>query len=355
MKLIIQIPCYNEEKTLPLVFKSIPKKIPGVTKVETMIIDDGSTDKTIQIAKKLGVTHIIKHRTNKGLAISFADGIHNCLKLGADIIVNTDGDNQYNQADIPKLIKPILAGKADIVVGDRQTSTITEFSKLKKGLQRLGSFIVRKASGTNIPDAPSGFRAYSRGAAMSLNIITTFSYVAETIIQAGKKKLAITHVKIRTNDKTRESRLFKSMPEHIRKTVMAITRSYTMYEPMKVFVALGLIFSLVGAIPYLRFLYLLVYYGHSAGGHLQSLVFGAIFLIMGFMLFMIGILADLMAINRKLTEDTLYRLKEIEYDMLNPIRLALKPKKVAKKSNKRLVIKRGRIREVELPSVPRTL
>lgn len=314
MKLIIQIPCLNEEKTLPLVYNSIPKEIPGVDKVETLIIDDGSTDKTIAVAKQLGVNHVIRHRNNRGLAISFSDGVHACLRLGADIIVNTDGDNQYNQADIPRLIKPILKGEADIVVGDRQTSTIKHFSKVKKALQRLGSSLVRVASGTNIADAPSGFRAYSRKAVMSINIVTTFSYVTETIIQAGKKRLAITHVPVRTNAKTRESRLFKSTFEHVRKSTVAIFRSYAMYEPMKIFLISGALVFLLGLIPYLRFSAMMVFWGEAIGGHLQSLIFGAVFIILGFMLIVMGVIADLMGINRKLLEDSLYRLKKIEYD-----------------------------------------
>jgi glycosyltransferase involved in cell wall biosynthesis len=314
MKLIVQIPCLNEEKTLPLVLNSIPKKIPGVDKLETMIIDDGSTDKTIAVAKQLGVDHIIRHKSNKGLAMSFSDGIHACLRLGADIIVNTDGDNQYNQADIPKLIKPILKGEADIVVGNRQTSTIKHFSKLKKGLQRLGSHLVRIASGTNIPDAPSGFRAYSRSAAMAINIVTTFSYVTETIIQAGKKRLAITHVPIRTNPKTRESRLFKSTFEHVRKSTVAIFRSYAMYEPMRIFLISGVLVFGLGLIPYFRYTAMMIFWGEAIGGHLQSLILGAVFIILGFMLIVMGVIADLLGINRKLLEDSLYRLKKIEYD-----------------------------------------
>lgn len=327
MKLIVQIPCFNEEKTLPLVLKSIPKKIPGTTVVETLIIDDGSSDKTIAVAKKLGVNHILKHRTNRGLAYSFTDGIHKSLELGADIIVNTDGDNQYSQADIPKLIQPILKGEADIVVGDRQTSTITEFSKAKKGFQRLGSYLVRLLSGTNLQDAPSGFRAYSRDGAMALNVITTFSYTAETIIQAGKKRLAISQVKIHTNDKTRESRLFKGMFEHMRKTATAIFRSYTMYEPFRIFLLSGALFFVLGLIPYLRFLYLMLLFQETVGGHLQSLILGSVFIILGFMLGVIGVLADLIGINRKLIEDSLFRLKKIEYDYSVPVKKIVYTKK----------------------------
>lgn len=357
MKLIIQIPCYNEEKTLPMVFKTIPKKIAGVTKIETLIIDDGSTDKTIEVARKLGVDHIIRHRMNKGLALSFADGIHACLKHGADIIVNTDGDNQYNQADIPKLIKPILDRKADIVVGDRQTSTIAHFSKAKKGLQRLGSHLVRLASGTSVADAPSGFRAYSRSAVMSMNIISKFSYVTETIVQAGKKRISITHVAIRTNPKTRESRLFKNIFEHIHKSTLTIFRSYAMYEPMKVFAAASALVFIVGLIPYFRYAYLSFLEGGLRSGNLQSLIFGAVFIIMGFTMLMIGVMADLIAINRKLIEDGLFRLKEIEYDILLNQKLATggrgKRRKIQKENPSNGI--RRRIRNEDEPAIPRVI
>lgn len=334
MKLIVQIPCLNEEKTLPLVINSIPKKIPRVDIIETLIIDDGSTDRTIDVAKKLGVNHILKHRSNQGLAKSFSDGMHFCLSHGADIIVNTDGDNQYNQADIPKLIQPILDEKAEIVVGDRQTSTIPHFSKVKKGLQRLGSQLVRMASGTNIADAPSGFRAYSKSAAKSINIVTSFSYVTETIIQAGKKRLAITHVAVGTNPKTRESRLFKSTFEHVRKSTVAIFRSYAMYEPLRFFLTLGGVIIFLGLLPYLRMLFLMLVMGELISGHLQSLLAGAVLMIVGFLLGVIGILADLIGINRKLAEDALYRLKEIEYDYFLQIKNPT-PKKTSRKKNRR--------------------
>ncbi len=318
MKLIIQIPCFNEEKTLPLVIRSIPKEINGVDKIETLIIDDGSTDKTIAVAKRLGVNHIIRHKKNKGLAVSFADGFHASLKFGADIIVNTDGDNQYPQAEIPRLIKPILDGKYDIVVADRQTHKIEEFSALKKLFQKIGSRIVQMASGTTIPDAPSGFRAYSKEAAMQLNIVTGFSYVTETIIQAGKKRIPITHIKIKTNKKTRESRLFKSMFEHIQKTTIAIIRSYAMYEPFKIFLMSGTIVMIIGLIPFGRFAFLSLMQGRWASGMIQSLIFGGVIMILGFMLVIIGVLADLIAINRKLLEDQLYRIKRAEYSKRFP-------------------------------------
>jgi glycosyltransferase involved in cell wall biosynthesis len=315
MKLIVQVPCYNEEATLPLVINSIPKSIPGVDVIETLIIDDGSKDATVAVAKKLGVNHIVRHSQNRGLAISFSDGLHEALQQGADIIVNTDGDNQYPQASIPQLIKPILDGTHDIVVADRQTSKIAHFSPLKKLLQRLGSRMVNQASGTDVPDAVSGFRAYSRHAAMSLNVVTDFSYCTETIVQAGHKRLSVTHVPVATNAKTRDSRLFKSMGQHIRKSAAAILRSYTMYKPFKVFLLSGVISILIGLIPYVRFLYLMISRGgEPVAGHLQSLIFGAVFIMLGMMFTMIGIVADLLSTNRKLIEDALYRLKKLEYD-----------------------------------------
>lgn len=314
MKLIVQVPCYNEEKTLPSVINSIPKSIPGIDKIETLIIDDGSSDKTVQVARELGVTHIIRNRQNQGLARTFATGIHECLKHGADIIVNTDGDNQYPQKDIPKLIKPILDKEYDIVVADRQIKSIEHFSPLKKFFQTTGSRVVNLASGTDIPDAPSGFRAYSRHAAMSLNIITDFSYCMETIISAGRRRIAITHVPVNTNPKTRESRLFNNILQHMMKSGGAILRSYTMYRPMQVFLATGISTILIGTIPYIRFLWLMFPDGEPVSGHLQSLLFGAIFIFLGVMFLVIGIVADLLSINRRLLEDTLYRLKKAEYD-----------------------------------------
>lgn len=316
MKLIVQIPCLNEETTLPVVLRTIPKKIKGVDAVETLIIDDGSTDKTIEVAKKLGVNHIVRHRKNKGLAAAFTAGINEALRQGADIIVNTDADNQYPQKDIPKLIKPIVDGKYDIVVGDRQTDKIKHFSPLKKLLQKAGSKAVQLASGTNIPDAPSGFRAYSREAAMRLNVVTNFSYCMETIIQAGKKRISITHVPIITNKKTRESRLFKSIGQHVRKSMGAILRSYLMYEPLKVFLTAGVVTFLLGTIPFFRFIYLAIAKGELLSGHLQSIILGVVLVLIGFMLGVVGVIADLISINRKLMEDNLYHMKKLEYNTI---------------------------------------
>lgn len=311
MKLIIQIPCYNEEETLPLVLEDIPKQIPGIAKIETLIIDDGSTDRTVEVAKKLGVDHIISHVGNKGLARAFASGLNECLKLGADIIVNTDGDNQYPQKSIPQLIKPILEKEADIVIGDRQTDRIAHFSWAKKRLQNLGSRVVRMASGTSIPDAPSGFRAYSRDAILHLNIVTKFSYVTETIIQAGKKRIAITHIPVKTNPKTRESRLFKSMWQHIFESGKGIIRVYSMYESLKIFLTVGTVLFIVGGLGIGRWLWLYIT-ANEPTGHIQSLIISAVLVIVGFQIGLIGLLSDLISINRKLIEDALYRLKKIE-------------------------------------------
>lgn len=303
MKLVIQIPCLNEAETLPLVLSSIPKKIPGIDIIEILIIDDGSTDSTVKVAKKHGVKHFIHHTKNVGLGRSFHDGVMKALEIGADIVVNTDGDNQYPQADIGRLVQPILEGKADIVIADRQVDTITHFSPLKRLLQKVGSRVVNIAAGTNIPDAPSGFRAYSREAIIKLNTVTRFSYTMETIIQAGNKRLAITSVPIKTNPKTRESRLFKSLPEHVLKSALAIFRAYAMYKPYMIFVSLGGFLLALGLVPFLRYLWFLTQGQH--GSHLQSLIVGAVLLMGAFMSFVLGVLADLTRINRILIEDQL--------------------------------------------------
>jgi glycosyltransferase involved in cell wall biosynthesis len=307
MKLLIQIPCYNEEKTLPLVINSIPQRIAGISKIETLVIDDGSTDNTVKVAKKLKVDYIIRHRSNQGLATSFADGINEALKQGADIIVNTDGDNQYPQEEIPKLVEPILKGNAEIVVANRQTSKISHFSLSKKILQWFGSVVVRKFSKTEVPDAVSGFRAYTKEAAIHMNIVTDFSYVIETIIQARQKRLAITSVDINTNPPTRESRLFKNTLQHIRRSAGTILRIYTMYQPLKVFLTIGFVMFSIGLILGSRFLYL--YFLEGAAGHIQSLIFAAILLLGGFQIIMTGFVADLISINRRLSEGTLRRVK----------------------------------------------
>ncbi len=312
MKLIIQIPCFNEEETLPQTVADFPTRIDGIDTIEYLVIDDGSSDKTIDVARQIGVHHIVRHKHNKGLARSFADGIEACLDLGADIIVNTDGDNQYCGHDIVKLVEPILRKEADIVVGDRQTSKIKHFSAFKKLLQRLGSGIVRHLSATNVPDAVSGFRAFSRDAAMKLNIVSSFSYTLETLIQAGMKPMTVTSVPVRTNEKTRESRLFKSVASFVQAQVTTIIRMYAMFKPLRVFFFIGFIFGAIGLAPIIRFIY---FYINGAGdGHIQSLVVGAAFLVIGLFTLLIALLADLIGRNRQLTEEVLERVKRIEKD-----------------------------------------
>jgi len=313
MKLIVQIPCLNEEETLPQTVADIPRNIPGVEKVEILIVDDGSTDRTVQVAREIGVDHIIRHRNRKGLARAFRTGIDSCLRRGADIIVNTDGDNQYIGADIPKLIAPILEGRADIVVGDRQTHTIPHFSIFKKFLQKAGSAVVRRLSNTDVPDAVSGFRAISREAALHLNIVSPFSYTIEMLIQAGRKYMSVTSVPIRTNPKTRDSRLFSSIPRFLERSLTTMVRMYSMYRPLKMFFAIGMLLSLAGAAPVIRFLYF--YFTGDGGGHVQSLILGGVLLIIGFMTFMIGLVADLISFNRQLVEITLEKVRRIELEM----------------------------------------
>lgn len=311
MKVIIQIPCLNEEATLPLVFKKMPKKIPGVDKLEYLIIDDGSSDKTVQVAKKLGVKHVVHHTRNQGLGRSFHDGVLYALAHGADILVNTDGDNQYPSERIPDLVKPIIKGRADIVIGDRQTHTIEHFSPVKKWLQKIGSKVVNVAASTDLPDAASGFRAYSKEALFQLNTVTRFSYCMETIIQAGNKRLAIESVKITTNPKTRESRLFKNMWQHVLKSGVTILRAYLMYRPNTIFMALGSLFLIGGIIPFVRFLF---FVNQQAGAHhLQSLIAGTVLFITAVLTYSLGIIADLVRINRILVEDQLEQQKRARF------------------------------------------
>jgi len=311
MKVVVQIPCFNEEQTLPLVLKGIPKKIKGVDDIEVLVIDDGSTDKTIAIAKKHGVKHIISH-THKGLARSFQAGILRALELGADIIVNTDGDNQYPGERIGDLVQPILDKQADLVIADRQVRNIEHFSPGKKLFQRLGTKILNLAAGTSVPDAPSGFRAYSRDAAIQLNVVTRFSYAMETIIQAGNKNLAIASVPIVTNPKTRESRLFKSHFEHVLKSGSAIIRAFVMYRPVGLFVSVGTIMLVLGLIPFGRFLYFALF--DSSRGHIQSLVIGSVLLVAAFLSYALGVIADLIRINRILIEDGLEQSRRARFD-----------------------------------------
>jgi glycosyltransferase involved in cell wall biosynthesis len=312
MKVIVQIPCLNEEATLPLVLGSIPKKIKGVDSIEVLVIDDGSTDKTMEIAKKHGVRHFVMHDQRKGLARSFHDGMLKSLELGADIIVNTDGDNQYPQKSIGELVKPIIEGRADIVIADRQVQTIKHFSVLKKLMQRVGTAVLNVAAGTSVPDAPSGFRAYSRETAMQLNIVTRFSYAMETIIQAGNKNMKIVSVPVVTNPKTRESRLFKNSWEHICKSGSAILRAFVMYRPVALFVTMGMLLLVLGAIPFGRFMYFALF--QSSRGHIQSLIIGSVLLIAAFISFALGVIADLIRINRVLIEDGLEQSRRARFD-----------------------------------------
>ncbi len=312
MKVIVQIPCLNEAQTLPLVMESMPKRIPGVDVLEYLIIDDGCTDDTVAVAKKLGVHHVVTHTRRMGLARSFRDGTNRALELGADIVVNTDGDNQYPQDRIPDLVKPILDGKAEIVIGDRQTSKITHFSPAKKLLQRFGSYIVNKAAGTDIPDAASGFRAYSKSALLRINIITQFSYCMETTIQAGNKRIPITSIPITTNAKTRESRLFKSTWEHVFKSMSAIVRAYIMYRPYMVVGTLGSLFAAVGLASFLRYLVLYLSDKHP-GHHFQSLILGSVALTGAFLCLALSVIADLTRTNRILQEETLEQIKTLRY------------------------------------------
>ena len=313
MKLFIQIPCLNEEHTLPLVLESIPKQIPGVDEIEILVIDDGSTDRTVEVAQSYGVTHFVRHTRNMGLARSFRDGVHYALAHGADIVVNTDGDNQYPQERIPDLIAPVLRGEADIAIGDRQTRKIAHFSPLKKVLQRFGSWVVNIAADTDLPDAASGFRAYSKESLLRLNIVTQFSYCMETIIQAGNKRLRIASVPVETNPKTRESRLFSNMFEHMLKSAQAILRSYIMFKPFVFFAWIGVVMLIGALVPFVRYLVLILFFSEDAGAHIQSLILGVALLIGSLLSFALGVLADLQRTNRVLIEEQLERLKEIQY------------------------------------------
>ena len=310
MKLIIQIPCLNEEHTLPKTLEDLPKQIEGIDSIETLIIDDGSTDKTVEVAKKLGVHHVLQFTNNKGLAKAFIAGINQSLKLGADIIVNTDADNQYFGGDIVKLIQPILKKESDIVVGDRQVETIRHFSPVKIFLQKFGSWVVRQLSGTEVPDATSGFRAYSRDAALQLNVVSDFTYTIETIISAGKKNLAIAHVPVKTNTKLRESRLFPSIRVYLQRSLVTMLKVYSMYRPLRLFTLAGGTTFLLGFAIGCR--YLFFFFMGQTEGHIQSLILSAILLIVGFQIIMMGIAAELISVNRQLLEDIQVRIKKDE-------------------------------------------
>ncbi len=313
MKLVVQIPCLNEAATLPLVLETIPKKIDGVDEIIVLVVDDGSTDETVAVARQHGVKHFVHHTQNQGLGRSFHDGVFKALELGADIVVNTDGDNQYPQERIGDLVQPLVQGQADIVIADRQTHTIEHFSATKKLLQKFGSAVVNYVAGTSLPDAVSGFRAYSRDALLQLNTITRFSYTVETIIQAGNKRLKIASVPVTTNAKTRESRLFKSTRELVLKQMVTIIRAYIMYKPYVIFGALGWVLFIGGAVPVAHFLYFTLV-RNDGRGHVQSLILGSTLMIVAFVCFALNIIADLIRTNRILTEDNLEQTKRLRFD-----------------------------------------
>ena len=315
MKLIIQIPCLNEADTLEIALNDLPKHIDGIDEIEILIINDGSVDNTVEVAKKWGVNHVVSFKRNKGLAKGFMAGLDACLRNGADIIVNTDADNQYCGEDIEKLVRPILDGKADIVIGERPIDNTEHFSPLKKKLQHLGSYVVRKASQTDIPDAPSGFRAFSREAAMHINVMNNYTYTLETIVQAGRSSWAITSVPIRTNGELRKSRLFKSMGAYVKRSMITIIRAYMMYRPLTFFSVLGLIPFTCGFLIGLRFLSF--WLSGAGSGHVQSLIFASTLMLLGFMTFIVGLQADVIANNRKILEDIQYRIRKAEYDGVN--------------------------------------
>ncbi|MFQ5399368.1 MAG: glycosyltransferase family 2 protein [Anaerolineae bacterium] len=314
VKLIIQIPCFNEADTLSSTLSDLPQSIPGVTYLETLVIDDGSKDGTAELAASLGVDHVVRHRQNLGLARAFQTGLDTCIRLGADIIVNTDADHQYPGRYIPALVEPVLRGEADIVIGNRQVTEITHFSPLKKLLQKLGSWLVRTVSGTDVPDAPSGFRAYSREAAFRLNILTRYSYTLETIIQAGKLGLAIMSVPVETNPPTRPSRLQRSMWHFIKAQAGTIMRLYAFYEPLRTFSYIALPFLLVGISSWLRFLYLFFTEQTGIGRHIQSITMGTGLFLIGVLILLFAIQADIAGKHRQLTQETLYRLKKMEHE-----------------------------------------
>src|SRR3954449_13381101 len=310
MKLIIQIPCWNEEETLPLTLADLPREVPGFDAVEWLVIDDGSTDRTVEVARANGVDHIVRLTNNKGLANGFQAGLDAALKLGADVIVNTNADNQYDASCIPALVKPIVDGDADMVVGDRQVMTIEHFSPLKKSLQRLGSWVVRQASETTVPDTPSGFRAYNREAALQLQVVSKYTYTLETIIQAGKMTVAIDHVPIRTNPKTRDSRLFKSMWQYVRRNMVSIFRIYSMYEPLRVFMTLAAIVGVLAVAVWTRFL--VSYIQGEGAGHVQSLILGAVLFNASVVLGALGIIGDLLSGQRIMLQRIFERVRRLE-------------------------------------------
>lgn len=312
MKLIIQIPCYNEAETLEIALNDLPKHIDGIDEIEYLIINDGSKDNTVEVAKKWGVHYVVNFKQNKGLAKGFMAGLDACLRNGADIIVNTDADNQYVGEDIEKLVRPILNGEADMVIGERPIDQTEHFSPLKKKLQHFGSWVVRKASKTDIPDAPSGFRAYSREAALRMNVVNEYTYTLETIVQAGRNKIALTSVPIRTNGELRPSRLFNSMMGYVKKSMLTIIRAFLMYKPLMFFTTIGSILSLCGVGIGIRFLFF--YFGGTGAGHIQSLILASMMIILGVMTIIVGLQGDIIAANRKLLEDIQYHVRKLDYD-----------------------------------------
>src|SRR5437588_1408726 len=315
MKLIIQIPCFDEEQQLPVTLASLPRQIEGFDAVEWLIIDDGSTDRTIEVAREHGVDHVVRLTNHKGLAAAFQAGIDAGLKLGADVIVNTDADNQYQGGDVPKLVAPILRGEADMVVGDRQIDTIEHFSGPKKALQRLGSWVVRQASSTHIPDTTSGFRAYNREAALQVQAVSRFTYTLETIIQAGKLLVAVEHVPIRTNPKTRQSRLFPSTAAYVRRNALSIFRIYSQYQPLKVFWGGAMVMGLAALALFIRFLIYFFENPHAARGHIQSLIAGAVLFNAAMLLGALGVIGDLLDAQRMISQRTFERVRRIELQL----------------------------------------
>lgn len=310
MKLIVQIPCFNEEGQLPLTLSRLPREVPGFERVELLVIDDGSSDRTIEVARAAGVDHVVRLTTHKGLATAFQAGLDASLKLGADVIVNTDADNQYEGSDVPRLVEPILRGHADMVVGDRQVSGVEHFSGAKKLLQGLGSWVVRHASATEVPDATSGFRAYNREAALQVQAVSRFTYTLETIIQAGKLLVAIDHVPVRTNPRTRESRLFPSVGSYVRRNALSIFRLYSQYEPLKVFWTGAVVIGLVSLGVFVRFL---IFFAEGHGrGHIQSLIAGAVLFNTAMLLASLGVIGDLLDAQRTLSQRTFERVRRIE-------------------------------------------
>ncbi len=313
MKLIIQIPCYNEAETLEIALNALPKQIDGIDTIEYLIINDGSTDSTVEVARNWGVHHIVNFKQNKGLAKGFMAGLDACLRNGADIIVNTDADNQYCGDDIEKLVQPILERKADIVIGERPIDQTEHFSWLKKKLQHFGSWVVRKASNTDIPDAPSGFRAYSREAALQMNVVNEYTYTLEQIVQAGRTKIAITSVPIRTNGELRPSRLFSSMFGYVKKSMLTIIRAYLMYKPMRFFTTLGCFPFLIGFALGIRYIILLCSGGGQ--GNVQSLILCSMLILIGVMIWVVGLLADVMSANRKILQEIQAKVRKMDYEL----------------------------------------